>query len=237
MLKLVEITVALLAACGLVAVFLANPDPMLREQMCNWGSCFRSDHAVFWNTLAYDIGLGLLLSTMFYWLLVKLPDVRKRRRLRRHLQASYRRFRREITIQLLFATTESRSVSYDLVDKISLMAAFRSHFKEPSTQVEGNRWHDVANGINSSIRDDIAVAMTIFRDDVSYVLNNTEVDDELSFETLHQLQRMVNIVVLNPMRPDDDRNLLSFLWQVMAGWDWVKGYPEQDRFQRIIDRI
>lgn len=231
------VVMSVISAC---AILLANPDPVVRDWLCELHVCWPSPHAAFWNTLFYDAGMGILMSVVFYWLLVKLPEERKRRRLRRHLQASYRSFRREVTTQMLFAANKNRSVDYDDVLNISPMADFRKFFKSDSDQVEGNKWHDVANGMTDSIRKDVAVALTLLRDDVSYVLNVLDVADDKSFELLHGLQRSASHVLLDPVEGDQDNNLLGLLWQLMAGWDWLDGYPKDpndDRVQRLIESI
>ena len=236
----IELALIVMSIVGASAILLANPDPLVRDWLCRLNVCWPSDHAVFWNTLFYDIGIGVLMSTVFYWLLVKVPERSKRSRLRRHLQVSYRSFRREVTTQLFFAAHDNRSVAYDDVLKYSSMPEFRNYFKGASDKVAGNRWHDVANGMTDSIRQDLAVALTLLRDDISYVLNVMDLADDESFELLFGLQRSASLVLLDPTEGDQDNNLLGLLWQLMAGWNWIDGYPKDandDRVQRLIDSI
>lgn len=236
----IEPALFVMSALSVGAIVLANPDPLVRESLCGIQVCWPSAHSTFWNTLFYDLGIGVLMSVVFYWLLVKLPEGKKRARLRRHLQASYLSFRREATTQLFFAADEARSVNYDDVLTYSEMFEFRRYFKGASDKVSGDRWHDVANGMTDSIRRDLAVALTLLRDDVFYVLSVLDVADDKSFELLYGLQRSASLVLLDPTEGDQDNNLLGLLWQLMAGWDWLDGYPKDpsdDRVQRLIDKI
>lgn len=222
------------------AILLANPDPLVRDWLCGLNFCWPSEQALFWNTLFYDIGIGTLMSTVFYGLLVKVPEMSKRRRLRQHLQTSYKLFRQDVTSQLFFAADNGSSVNYGDVLAYSPMSEFRTYFKGASDKVKGDRWHDVANGMTNIIRKDLTVALTLLRDDVAYVLNVLDIADDKSFELLHSLQRSVSHVLLDSAEGDQDRSLLDLLWRLMAGWSWSEGYPKNpndDRVQRLIDKI
>ena len=57
---------------SLALVALANPDPWLRDSICEvW--CVRVDHAAYWNNMLYDLGISAVSSVAFYVLLVILP--------------------------------------------------------------------------------------------------------------------------------------------------------------------
>ncbi|WP_105382430.1 hypothetical protein [Neorhizobium alkalisoli] len=235
--KFVGLALPLVFLMGVTAVALANPDPFARDLLCSGLSiCFRTQNAAFWNNVIYEIGLGSAVSVAFYWLLVKVPEFEKRRRLREYLLSSYKSFRRDVTFQFLFASGYG-SVDPDFVEELLPQKAFRKHFKQPSTKVYGDRWHDVANGLQSQHRRDLFVVMSILRDDVVYVLNNTDVADQRSFEFLHRLTKAIASHDPRYDDYDDDKALLRLFWSLMAGWNLVTGYEEEDQIQRIIRRI
>jgi hypothetical protein len=222
---------------GLVAVVLGNPDPLARDALCQSSSiCFRSAHAAFWNSLIYEFGLGSVVSVIFYWLLVKLPDHAKKRRLRNHLTKGYHAFRREAVLTLLFASGEP-SVDYDLVDELTPQSAFRNYFKQNSVKVNGDKWHDVQNNIKDHQIRDLFTALTILRDDILYVLNNTEIADQSSFDFLQRLSKAIFSHDPASVDYDDGKALFGFLWSLMSGWNAVKGYQPEDPIYRIIRRI
>lgn len=184
----------------------------------------------------YEAGLGAAVSVMFYWLLVKVPEQAKRSRLRKYLLASYRSFRVDATYQFLFASGHA-AVDPDLVESLIRQEAFRAFFKMPSTEVHGDRWHDVANGLEPHHRQNLFLIMSNLRDDVIYILNNTDVADQESFGFLHRLTKALASNDPRSEDYDDDKMLLRFFWSLMTGWNPVKGYEAANQVERIIRRI
>lgn len=224
-------------AVGLICVVLANPDPLARDTLCNLiNLCVRSLHAEFWNNLLYEIGLGAAISIAFYWLLVKIPEHAKRARLRKHLLASYRSFRKDATFQFLSASGE-QSIRLDRLSELETQSAFREYFQTPSVKLHGDRWHDVANGLEEHHRRELFLITSMLRDDVVYVLNNTEIDDQQSFDFLHRLTKAIASHDPRNADYDEDKALLRFFWTLMAGWHPVKGYEEEDPIERLMRRI
>lgn len=235
--RLIDWTLPFLFLTGLALIAVANPDPLAREALCaHLSACFHSPNAAFWNSLLYEIGLGAAVSVGFYWLLVKVPEVTKRNRLRNYLLAGYRSFRRDATFQFLSASGYG-PFDFDLVDELLPQKAFRQHFKQPSTKIHGDRWHDVANGLEPHHRRELFIAMSILRDDMLYVLNNTDVADQKTFDVLHRLTKAIASHDPRSEDYDDDKSVLHLFWSLMAGWNLVTGYEEEDQIKRIIRRI
>lgn len=235
--KFVDWCLPFVFAAGLVALVVANPDPLARNKLCEvWSACFQSPNPVFWNNVIYELGLAAAVSVFFYWLLVKLPESTKRKRLKAYLLASYEAFRKDAIFQFLFASGQL-SVDPDLVEELHSQTSFREYFEQPSARVQGDRWHDVANGIEAHHRRELFVIMSILRDDILYVLNNTDVTDKEAFLVLHRLTKAIAAHDPRLEDHDDDKMLLHLFWQIMAGWNPVKGYEAEDMIDRIIRRI
>jgi hypothetical protein len=184
----------------------------------------------------FEFSLGTALSIVFYWLLVKLPENTKRRRLRKYLNASYHAFRREMTIQFLFASGQG-SVALASLDNLSTQEGFKNHFKKPSENVEGNKWHDVQNNITVRQLDDIGIATSIFRDDLAYVLNNSDIAHERTFQMLQRLTKATSYRNFSSKDYEDQKSLFGLYWEIMAGWDPIRGYPKVDVILTMISRI
>jgi len=77
--------------------------------------------------------------------------------------------------------------------------------------------------------------MEIFRDEI--VLNTTDIADDEPFEFFKRLSAA--IYVQKEVTPDYDpvKQLSGFLWNLLAGWDWVSGYRERDIVQEMIEAI
>lgn len=235
--KIIDWCLPFIFVAGLMAIFFANPYPAAREELCQTFSiCIRSTNANFWNNIAYEIGLAGSASVFFYWLLVKVPDFSKRNRLRAYLLSSYQSFRRDAIFQLLSAANR-KAIDYDLIEGLQDQSAFKEYFEQPSTQVNGDRWHDVANGLNAHHRQELFLIMSILRDDILYVLNNTDISDKETFSVLHRVTKALAAHDPRSEDYDDDKVLLRLFWQIMAGWNPIKGYEPNDTIARIIRSI
>ncbi|CAM3633380.1 hypothetical protein G6L26_005640 [Agrobacterium radiobacter] len=235
--RIVDWSLPFIFVISVTGVLLASPDPLARDTLCELTNiCLRLRNQTFWNPLIYEFGLGASVSIAFYWLLVKLPQTSKRKRLRSYLRGSYRAFRREVTLQFLFAA-EQKPIALDTLDTLISQADFRAYFKQPSIDVDGDKWHDVQNHITARNLQDIGVATTIFRDDMAYVLNNSDVVDQRSFEMLQRLTKASSHWNFLSADYDDQKSLFGFYWHVMAGWDPVYGYPKEDPILRMIGQI
>ena len=235
--KIVDWCLPVLFVGGLAAIVLANPYPVAREGLCaSFSICFRSADANFWNNIAYEVGLAAFASVSFYWLLVKLPEISKRKRLGSYLFSSYKAFRRDAVFQFLFAS-DSAAVDLDLVASLCDQKKFRDYFQQESTKVNGDRWHDVANGLQVHHRQELFIIMSILRDDIMYVLNNIDISDNETFSVLHRLTKALASHDPRLEDYDDDKVLLRMFWQIMAGWNPIQGYENEDTVARIIRSI
>lgn len=235
--KIIDWALPFVAAFGLVGMTLANPDPLAREAMCRrLGVCFYSKHPEFWNGLFYDLGLGAVVSIVFYWLLVKLPDYSKRRRIRRYLTSSYRAVRRDMVVQFLFAANRT-SVSYDLVYDLVPQKNFKDYFKTKSVLVNGDRWHDVANNISVNEIKEISICLGILKSDIDYLLNTVDYIDDKTFAVLQNASKAISVTDFHSDDYDSRKSLFQFLWQIMAGWNPITGYVDKDPIQSAIDRV
>lgn len=73
---------------------LANEEPDLRDALCGFGVCFYSGVADWWNKLIYDLSAGTLISIVFFWLLARWPEHKRKMRIKRSFAAQYRIFKR-----------------------------------------------------------------------------------------------------------------------------------------------
>jgi hypothetical protein len=70
-----------------------------------------------------------------------------------------------------------------------------------------------------------------------YVLNNTDVADQKSFDFLHRLTKAIASHDPRSEDDDDDKMLLRLFWSLMAGWNPIIGYLDGDQMERIIRRV
>lgn len=99
-----------------ILIVLSNDDPWARDFLCErLQICPRSSHAVAINKGLYDLGFGAVVSLMFYWLFVKVPEIRRRHRIKRTLEKHYRLFKKDCIASIL-AVVEGM-YDFDTVDE------------------------------------------------------------------------------------------------------------------------
>jgi hypothetical protein len=100
----------LLFIASAVLVTLAHESPLARAALCEVARvCPHFDPTGFWKKLAYDLGMGSLMSIAFYGLLVRLPEEQQRRRFKASLKLHYEMFKEDAISILVGASDGSYS--------------------------------------------------------------------------------------------------------------------------------
>ena len=79
--------------------------------------------------------------------------------------------------------------------------------------------------------------MEIFRDELAFVLNNTDIPKDKPFEFLKRLSAAIYSMKDVTLGYDESKPLASFLWNVFAGWDQITGYRKEDIVKKMIAAI
>jgi hypothetical protein len=228
----------LLVIIGIVSValvLLSHEDPFVRVAVCtHTGFCPAFAHAKTWYKILYDLGIGALVSLAFYLLVVRLPEYQRRQRLKRSLKLHYRAFRLDC-IGIMLAVADggyTGGQSEALLDP----KEFKKYFKQevaPGTE----RWHQFLNNLSEFYLRQLQNLMEQLRDELMFVLNNTDIPKDEPFEFLKRLSAAM--YSMKPVTLDDDevKSLARFLWDVFAGWSFVDGYRKEDIIEKMIDAI
>jgi hypothetical protein len=79
--------------------------------------------------------------------------------------------------------------------------------------------------------------MEMFRDELAFVLNNTDIPKDDPFEFLKRLSAAIYSMKDVTLGYDESNPLAHFLWNVFAGWDWITGYRKEDIVKKMINAI
>lgn len=223
-----------LVVIGTALMFLANEDAFVRDALCRSGACFYSDAAAGWNKLLYDFGAGCVITVVFYWLLGRLPEQRKRDRIKKSLRAQYRAFK--LSCIENFLAVADGGFEGGLPEKLLSVDRFRDYFKE-QVKPDRNRWHDVANNMTPFYLAVTLSRMEILRNEISFAMHSTDLSEEEAFDFL---KRLSNAIILQRNATTDYDSIGSFLgffWNLFAGWDWIEGYRGRDIVEEMIESI
>jgi hypothetical protein len=231
-LDIILITIFVLSVA---ALFLAHEDPFARDALCAYtGFCPVMPNAKAWNKIFYDLAVGALVTLLFYFLVVRLPDYQRRQRLKRGLERHYRDFRKDcIGIMLSVA---DRGYSGGVPETLIEQDKFRDYFKE-KVAPDRERWDEFLNKLDDYSLRELLTRMEIFRDELTFVLNNTDIPKDEPFEFMKRLSNAIYSMKDVTLGYDETKPLARFLWSVFAGWDQITGYRKEDIVKKMIDAI
>ena len=186
------------------------------------------------NQIAFDVSVGVLVSLFVYVLVVRIPERKKRQRLKANLRRQYSNLKEECITNFLFACNGSASL--DLVDQLKDRETFKHYFKKKITP-DQERWDAVLNGMNDQTVAAIVQELSIFRREVEFTLTAIDVDDPQVFAFLRHLTRALHRTGDWSSGYDEIKPMSQFMWSMHTGWDWVHGYTGKDAIAEMIDAI
>lgn len=228
------VLVAIFILCAAL-LFLAHKDPFARKAVYAYTG-FRPivPNAKAIYKIFYDLAVGAVITLAFYVLVIRLPDYQRRQRLKGSLKRHYKAFR-EDCIQIMLLVADG-SCSPDLPETLIEQDKFRDYFKEKVTP-NRDRWDEFLNNLDAHYLRELLTGMEIFRDELSFVLNNTDIPKDEPFEFLKRLSAAIYRMKDVTLDYDDKKFLARFLWSVFAGWDPNTGYPKEDTVKKMIAAI
>ena len=226
-----NVSLILLTGLFICFVVLGNEDPYIRSHLGiplseqNWRTPYK---------VLYDFGVGGLVSVLFYWLLVRIPENAKRRRVRRGLERQFRAFKTEC-LSVILGTVEG-VIDLETVEGLLEQRAFRDYF---DTQVspDQNRWHVFLNRLDRTGLRNILFAIELLREEVNFAVSAIDIPKDESFEFLKRLSRALQSVRNADLGYDDIKPLGNFLWTIFSGFSFVTGYQQEDPVTKTIGSI
>jgi len=98
-----------------------------------------------YKAIAYDLSIGFIVSAIFYWLVVYLPESHRKEIIHTGLNEQYDSFRSSCINTFLIL---SSSQGYPNKDALLDQEEFKRYFKNNNERGE-NRWDAVANGLQA----------------------------------------------------------------------------------------
>ncbi len=172
---------------------------------------------------------------MIFWVLVVyLPDRSRRRLLRDNLSRRYQAFKEDTIQTLLWASIGTHDS--DLPKALCDHKKFREFFDANNKK----QWYAALNGLqgNPDRVKDLLLEMELLANEVSYVLNNANINDpevHSFFKRLcEHIYRLKNDTVYSY---DQVKYLGAFLWSIHARWSMIEGQLERDLVEDMIHAL
>jgi hypothetical protein len=118
------------------------------------------------------------------------------------------------------------------------LGKFKKYFKEKYSN-DQDRWHKVWEELNGSLLEDLLIQLGILKDEVAFILNNTEINDKSVLSFFRLLSQYVYGFEARGINMEYERKkeLLRFLWELFTGWSFVDGYREEEIVKLMIEKI
>jgi hypothetical protein len=228
------VSLTLLTILFFCFVIFGNEDPAARVTIFGDALPETTWHAKAIYKALYDIGMGGLVSVLFYLLLVRVPENAKRRRVRRSLERQFKRFKKDCLYVMLGVV--NGMIDPELADELLDQKSFRSYFKGRPLPTQ-DRWDMFLNGLDETGLNDILRAVEILREEVNFALGATDIPADEAFEFLKRLSWAIHSVQRTELGYDEIKPLSGFLWELFSGFNFITGYQKEDVFAKMIRSI
>ncbi|ADU64089.1 MAG: hypothetical protein KUA35_15700 [Pseudodesulfovibrio sp.] len=219
---------------SILGIFIGSDDPILPFLQGTWVEpLFYSLNNG--NSIVFNLSCGYVVSIFLWYILVYLPEVKKRKIIRENISQRYKSFKENTICNLLYAA-DSHSTDSNLVNELCDHNQFKEYFSGENIQ----RWYDALNGLDENGRyiRDIHIDLKLLYKDIEYVLNNIDFSEEGSHSLFVTLQENVfKAINYADCHYDHVKKLSAFLYTILASWSLVDGKMTEDIIQKMIDQI
>ncbi|EOX3441815.1 hypothetical protein ACPFUR_003440 [Vibrio cholerae] len=189
----------------------------------------------FGNTILFNFSSGLLISIWFYFLVVYIPDVRRRNRVKKHFVMQYSQFRKQVITHILGACKENYDAG--LPKTLITPSEFNTYF---SVKVQPNRtrWYVFMNNADATVVKNILAEFIAFKEAILYLLSKVDIEDEELHAFLHNFNTITTTLVNTHADDYDSMKVFSsYLREIFTGFSWISGSNDYDHFGRIFDKL
>lgn len=191
--------------------------------------------------VATNLFAGGLVSFLFYFLVVHLPEVRKKSIIKSNLQKFYRSIKTDMLWAIVHASIKGGrddiDPSYEFVESLIYPVAFRKAFENGREADEGFYAFENQMSYETPEFRQIVRNLTMLSKQVEFVLHNFTIHDQKVFDFFKRLELLLMELQVNGAGYDESKPLCRFIWEIYAGWSFVKGNVGYDPIQRMIDGL
>lgn len=188
-----------------------------------------------YSYLINSFSIGIVVSTIFYLLVIYLPELRRRRVVTRAFAKQFDSFRKNCIDTFLIL---SKSQEYKNRENLLLHEEFRRYFKNNNGHGE-DRWFAVANSLqeNRYYLDEIIFELQRLNDEIKYIKNTIYLFDSEVFDFLNRLSQIIHRYERTEQEYDSIKSFMGFLWTIFTGWNWADGYKNAEYLEKMISRV
>jgi len=184
---------------------------------------------------------GGLVSFLMYYLVVYLPEARRKSILKANLQKIYK----NIKIDILWAVVQSSikggrrdlSPTSEFVESLTSPAAFKEAFEDGRESDEG--FYAFENQMSDETPEfrQIVQRLMMLSKQIEFVLHNYSIEDQEVFDFFKRLELLLMSLQANGAGYDESKPLCRFIWEIYAGWNRIEGDIGYDPIQDMISDL
>ena len=186
------------------------------------------------NDVAFNLSASFVSAILMYFVLVKIPELKKRRRAKAHLLKTYDQFKEECIA--IFVGLADGHYSLEIINDLKDLNSFKEYFKAPNHHGE-DRWDAAVNRMNDYSWRQLTVEMEILYHELQYFMTVTDVRDDELYSFVKDLGTELYKSRLWHKDYDGLKSTMRFFWAVLAGWSFAEGGTTNDRVREKLDMI
>ena len=185
--------------------------------------------------------IGGLISFLFYFLVVHVPERKKSKIIKSNLKSVYAGIKKDILYQVIFASQKGgrRDLQADseTISRLLTIGGFKEAFEGGREADEG--FYAFENHISEDTPEfrNIILNLQILSKQIDYVLHNYSILDEEVFGFFKRLEVYLMRIQNLDANYDDAKTLSAFIWEIFTGWSIVSGYGDHDIIEKMISDI
>lgn len=192
-------------------------------------------------SVATNVVAGGLVSFFFYWLVVYVPDERKRRIIKENLKRMYRSIKEDILCQVVSASRNGgrRDLQADTetIELLMTIEGFKRAFQGGTEGDEG--FYAFQNQMTEDTPEfrKILLNLEMLAKQIEFVLHNYTIVDDQLFGYFKHFELMLLSLRCSSPGYDESKPLCGFVYGMFSGWSVIEGYRGYDRIEKMIDDI
>jgi hypothetical protein len=197
-----------------------------------WADAF----AVATNLLA-----GGLVSFLFYFLVVHLPERRKKSIIKANLVSIYANIKTDILWAVVHASIKGGrndlASQYQTIEALMSPTGFKAAFEDGRESDEG--FYAFENQMSDDTPEfrKIVLNLKMLSKQIEFLLHNYTIPNQQAFDFFKRLELVLMQLQANGPGYDESKPLCRFIWEMFTGWNWVKGDMGEDGIRTMINEL
>tara|TARA_R100001224_G_scaffold23889_1_gene12753 strand:+ start:254 stop:973 length:720 start_codon:yes stop_codon:yes gene_type:complete len=185
--------------------------------------------------------LGICISFLFYYLVVVVPENRRREAIKSNLSFQYKRIKEDILYQVIFASQQGGrndlTADTETLEKLSTVQGFRDAFVGGREADEG--FYAFRNHMSADVPEfrEIIFGFKMLAEQIDFVMHNYPIADPEIFRVLNNLKHAFRHIEFSGPGYDEEKAVSKLIWEIFGGSNWVDGPRDYDLIERMITDV